>query len=440
MPDTPADLPEKCCDVLVVGGGPAGSTIAALLAERGEQVVVVDKDRHPRFHIGESLLPLNLPLLERLGVNEEINRIGMLKYGAEFVSPYHNKTVAFEFANAWDKNFPYSYQVRRSEFDHILLTNAASKGATVIESTRVSEVAFPRQGEVLAKGRGEDGQPRAWRARFLVDASGRDTLLANRLGIKRRNRKHNSAAMFGHFTGARRNEGRTEGNITIYWFDQGWFWFIPLSDGTTSIGAVCWPRYIKSRKTDVDSFFMDTIAMCPPLAERLKDARLISPVTATGNYSYRARRMAGRDYIMVGDAFAFIDPLFSTGVYLAMNSAFIGADVVSACLHEPGKAAEALKHFDAEVRRGLDTYSWYIYRAPTPALRNLLMVPRNMFRIDEAVLSVLAGDVFRRSPMRIRLFAFKIAYYLTSLSLPRASVETWKRRRQNLRDQAVEAA
>jgi flavin-dependent dehydrogenase len=140
LPESPKPYGDALCDVLVIGGGPAGSTIAALLAERGRRVTLLEKDRHPRFHIGESLLPLNLPLFEKLGVKEEIERIGMLKYGVEFISPYHDKTVMFDFADAWDKDFPYSYQVRRSEFDDLLLRNAAAKGATVVEGTRATAV------------------------------------------------------------------------------------------------------------------------------------------------------------------------------------------------------------------------------------------------------------------------------------------------------------
>jgi flavin-dependent dehydrogenase len=324
--------------VLVVGGGPGGSTIAALLAGRGRRVVLVEKDKHPRFHIGESLLPLNLPLLDQLGVKDQIAKIGMLKYGAEFVSPYHDKPVTFDFADAWDKRYPYSYQVRRSEFDHVLLNNAMAKGATVIEECKITEVDFLPDGGTLARGEGRDGQNHVWRAKFLVDASGRDTLLANRFGIKKRNTKHNSAAIFGHFANAQRLPGKAEGNISIFWFDHGWFWFIPLHDGTTSVGAVCWPYYMKTRKTDPTTFFMETIALCPAVAERLKDASLTASVTATGNYSYRAKRMTGNGYLMVGDAFAFIDPDFSTGVYLAMNSAFGGADTVETCLDERDRA------------------------------------------------------------------------------------------------------
>lgn len=423
----------------MVGGGPAGSTIAALLAERGERVVLLEKDRHPRFHIGESLLPFNLPLFERLGVKEDIARIGMPKYGAEFASSHDDRTSGFEFANAWDKGFPHAYQVRRSEFDHILLKNAAAKGATVIEEFRVTKVDFPPDGGAVASGRGADGQERRWQAKFFVDASGRDALLASRFDIKRRNLKNNSAAIFGHFTGAQRSAGNAEGNIVLFLFDHGWFWFIPLADGTTSVGAVCRPAYIKSRKTDMPAFFRATIALCPPLAKRLEGAQLVSPVIGTGNYSYRSKRMMGKNYIMVGDAYSFIDPMFSTGVYVAMSSAFLGADVVSACLHEPQKSARAFKTFDAKIRRALDAYSWYIYRINSPAMRAMLLTSGNPFRLQEALLSLMAGDIFRNSPAHTRLILFKIIYFLSSLRMFKTSFLAWRKRRAEAKASPSEA-
>lgn len=427
------------CDVLVIGGGPGGSTISALLAQRGRNVVLLEKARHPRFHIGESLLPRNLPLFERLGVAREIESVGMPKYGIEFVSPRHQEPVMFEFAEGWNKEFSSAYQVRRSEFDDILFRNAARKGARAFEACRVTDVRFNDCG-VRVTSLDDSGCTRHWQARFLVDASGRDTFLASRFGTKRRNMKHNSAALFGHFSGARRLTGRAEGNISIFWFDHGWFWFIPLADGATSVGAVCWPYYMKSRTATPEQFLLETIALCPPLSERLGNARLISPVTATGNYSYSADRASGEHYIMVGDAFAFIDPVFSTGVYLAMQSAALGADTVETCLDHPVRAASAARDYDTAIKRGPEVFSWFIHRATTPGLRDLFMRPSNRLRIKEAVLSLLAGDIFPSTPIGIRLLAFKGLYYLKSACTLGASFEAWRRRRRARKHSAVESS
>ncbi|HEV8016815.1 MAG TPA: NAD(P)/FAD-dependent oxidoreductase [Stellaceae bacterium] len=423
---------QESCDVLVVGAGPGGSTIAALLAERGRNVVLLEKDHHPRFHIGESLLPMNLMLFEKLGIRDQVDRIGMIKHGVEFISPSHNRVALYDFSNAIDKRYPFAYQVRRSVLDEILFNNARAKGATAIEGCRVADVSFEGAQGAVVRATGEDGAERSWRARFVVDATGRDTLLASKFGLKQRNRRHNSAAMFGHFSGARRLPGKLEGNISIFWFDKGWFWFIPLLDGTTSVGAVCQPGYFKSRKSDFDAFFKDTIAMCPAIAERLSEATLLAPVTGTGNYSYRADRTGGEGYILLGDAYAFIDPIFSAGVYFAMNSAFAGADAVETCLDRPRLAKQALRQFDAMTRRGLDSFSWYIYRATRPALRNMFMSPRNILGIESAMLSLLAGDVFRRSSVKTRLIVFKTIYYVSSVLTPRRTFEAWLRQWRNL--------
>jgi flavin-dependent dehydrogenase len=428
------------CDVLVIGGGPAGSTIAALLAERGRSVVVVEKSRHPRFHIGESLLPLNMPLFEQLGVADEIRRIGMPKYGAEFVSPWHEQPTRFEFSEAWDGSFPSAYQVRRSEFDQILFRNAGRRGAKTLEDCRVTAVEFDGDGGASVTATHEDGRELQWHARFLVDATGRDTFLANRFQIKRKNPKHNSSAIFGHFTGARRLPGREEGHITVFWFDHGWFWFIPLADGATSVGAVCWPYYMKSRTVPPEQFLLDTIELCPKLAERMRDSKLASPVTATGNYSYASERSAGRNYLMLGDAYAFIDPVFSSGVYFAMHSAFVGADTVESCLERPRAAARAMKAFDASTRRGLDVFSWFIYRVTTPAMRELFMHPTNRFRLKAALLSVLAGDIYRDTPIGPSLLLFKAVYYFYSIRNLRQTFAAWRRRRQIISDPQSGAA
>jgi flavin-dependent dehydrogenase len=428
-------------DVLVIGGGPAGSTAATLLTQRGYRVALFEKDRHPRFHIGESLLPANLPLLERLGVAEQVRAIGMRKWGAEFVSHWDGRRQDFRFAEAWNKSLPMAYQVRRSVFDEILIRRAAQVGAEVIEGARVREVEIagdtlpdgaPSEMPVRAQVQYEDGRVQSWQARFLVDASGRDTFLANRLQVKRRDPKHNSAAIFGHFSGAQRYAGEREGHISIYWFDHGWFWFIPLSDGATSVGAVVWPYYLKSRRVPVRDFLLATIALCPPLAQRLSGAQLINEVQATGNYSYHCTRSHGARYLLLGDAYAFIDPMFSSGVMLAMHSAFAGAETVDRCLREPARAAAALRTFDEIMRRGPREYSWFIYRVTSPTMREMFLGPRNIWRVKEALLSLLAGDIFGATPIWTSLRAFKWLYRLISLRHPGRSAHAWRRRRVNI--------
>ena len=427
------------CEVLVVGGGPAGSTIATLLAERGRDVILAEKGRHPRFHIGESLLPANAALFERLGVRAEVERFGMTKYGAEFVSPDHEHRPVIDFAEAWDKSMPYAWQVRRSELDELLFRNAAAKGARAMEGCRIRKVEFDAEGATV-EAELEGGAKRTLRSRFLVDATGRDTLLANQFRSKEKNRKHNSSALYGHFRGAKRLEGRLEGNITIFWFDHGWFWQIPLADGVTSIGVVCWPYYLKSRSKPLPEFFSDTIALCPALAERLAEAELVSEVHATGNYSYSSRVSSGERYLLLGDAYAFIDPVFSSGVYLAMHSAFAGAEVVATTLDRPRRAAAARRRFDRQMRHGPREFSWFIFRVASPTMREFLMAPQNPFRVKEALTSLLAGDIYGKTPIWRSIRTLKTLYYIVSLGNLARTVRAWKRRRFNIRDVEAQAS
>jgi flavin-dependent dehydrogenase len=420
-------------EVLIIGGGPAGSTAAALLAEQGFHVTLLEKCEHPRFHIGESLLPANMPLLDKLGVREEVAAIGMPKWGVEFNAPEEHKQTHIEFAEAWDKTMPFAYQVRRSEFDEVLFRNAQKKGAHAIEGCRVRDVQFSDD-HASVKAQMPDGSMQEYIADFVIDASGRDTFLANGFKTKEKNRKHNSSALYGHFADAERYEGKREGDISLYWFEHGWFWFIPLSDGTTSVGAVCWPYYLASRKVSVEQFFMDTIAMAPRLSARLKNSTLLNGVEATGNYSYTSSKSYSNRCILLGDAFAFVDPVFSSGVFLAMKSAFVGAEAVRTCLREPAKAQKALDAFDRHMRKGPNIFTWFIYRVTNPAMRELFLHPQNVLRAKEGIMSVLAGDIFTNPKIWPSVYVFKGVYYLSSLFNPLRTLRAWQRRKFNIRD------
>ena len=421
------------CDVLVVGGGPAGSTISTLLAEQGWNVHVLEKDSHPRFHIGESLLPQSVPMLRRLGVLPEVEKIGIIKYGAELVSYRHGRSQMFYFAKAFDESQPYAFEVKRAEFDAILAKNAAARGARFHEGLKALRVEFRRGAPSLVHAQDRQGQSCLWEARFVVDASGRDTFLSGQLGGKERSKKHGSAAVFGHFEGVTRLTGMDEGNITAGWLDDGWCWLIPFKDGTMSVGVVCHPDYIKSRRTSLDQFLLDTLRQSPPIAKRMAKARALTPTYAAANFSYRRQTMAGDGYLMIGDAFAFIDPVFSSGVHLALNSGTIGADVVDAFLRGSPDYAAKVKRFEHNVRRGIDTFSWFIHRFNQPAFEALFVSTRRPPNIERAVLSLLAGDVFEQSKTRVPLFLFKIVYYLIFLLNWRENRAVARRRKQGSR-------
>ncbi len=409
--------------------------MAALLARAGRRVVVLEKAHHPRFHIGESLLPANKALFEALGVLEDVERVGLQKWGAEFIATEADHKGAIQFGEAWDKSMPYAWQVRRADLDAILFERAKALGATAVEGCRVRHIALDDEGATV-QGEMDNGAPRQWRARFVVDATGRDTFLSQRLGFKHKLPNHASSALYGHFTSAERYPGRDEGNISIYWFQHGWFWFIPLKDGTTSVGAVCWPYYLKARDKPLRAFFDDTLAMAPKLAQRLEGSTLVDDkVWATGNFSYTSHQCAGQRFVMLGDAFAFIDPVFSSGVYLAMHSAFAAQPFVEATLDaKPAEAAQARKRFERVMVKGPKDFSWFIFRMTNPVMRGLLLNPQNPLRMKEALISLLAGDIFKRTPIWTSLWLLKGVYWAGQLAnLPQAW-RAQKRRRHNVRD------
>jgi flavin-dependent dehydrogenase len=406
----------ETCDVVVIGGGPAGSTAAALLSRRGYRVIALEKAHHPRFHIGESLLPMNLPLFERLGVLDRVRALGVYKPGADFEADNEHGYNTFAFARALGDSPPHAYQVWRQDFDQMLFAHARECGADTREGHEVLRVEQLAPRNTHIDVRTDDARDYQIQARYLVDASGRDAFLSSKRKLKRKNTQHQSAAIFGHFRGAVSRAGDDAGNISMYRFAFGWMWMIPLPDGVMSVGAVCRPEYLKQRKGRTVEFLVETLKQNAALWRRMESAELIgNEVRVTGNYSYDSKRMGGPGWVLVGDAFAFIDPVFSSGVYLGMSAAEEAARVVDAALREPASEPRLLRRLEKRQRAAMRRFSFFIYRFNGPVMRELFSHPSNRWKLEQSVISMLAGDLFDTPRVVWRLQLFKLVYRLLCL-------------------------
>ena len=406
----------ELCDVAVIGGGPAGSTAAALLARRGYRVIALEKAHHPRFHIGESLLPMNLPVFERLGVLDKVRALGVFKPGADFEAANERGYNTYAFARAIGNSPPHAYQVWRQDFDKMLYDNARDCGADAREGHEVVNVEQRGPRETRLDVHTDDGRRYSLQASYVVDASGRDALLSTKRKLRRKNSQHQSAAIFGHYRGAERRAGEDAGNISIYSFEHGWMWMIPLPDGVMSVGAVCRPDYLKQRKGRTVEFLRDTLKRSPALWRRVATAELIgNEVRVTGNYSYDSTRMGGSGWVLIGDAFAFLDPVFSSGVYLAMSGAEQAVNVVDAALREPAAEMALLRKLEKRQRAGMDRFSFFIYRFNGPVLQQMFRHPRNSWQLEQSVISMLAGDLFDTPKVLWRLKLFKLVYAISAV-------------------------
>jgi len=397
-------------DVAIIGGGPAGSTAATLLARHGRSVVVLEREKFPRFHIGESLLPYSMATFERLGVQEKLKGICMEKIGGEVSSSCGARKVRFYFRSGFKLEQTKSYQVKRADFDKLLLDHAAGSGAQVHEQAPVEKVDFAADSVSLSVK--IEGAQRTIKARYLIDCSGRNSFVGNHFNLRQSYDTLRKFSVFAHFEDVPLRD-REELNLTrLIRGGDFWFWMIAVSETRVSVGVVTDTSKFRQLKMTPEEALDHFIEQSPEMRERMQGARRVSPVYSISDFSYRNSRLTGDRWMLAGDAAGFIDPIFSTGVFLAILSGEQCADALHEILNEPGRKAGIFRNYEKRLNRVMDKYLRFVEAWYRPEFIEVFTTPVEHLNLVGAVNAALAGNIGDSFAMWWRMELFYLILFL----------------------------
>lgn len=383
-------------DVAVIGGGPGGAALATFLARNGHRCVIFEQAKFPRYHIGESLIPHTYGIFERLGLLPQLRASAFpVKHSVRFVSAGGKEAVPFYFSETIPGERARTWQVERSQFDCMMLDHARAQGVEVHEQVGTDKVLFENGRAIGVQVAFADGSRADVLSKVVVDASGRACVIGRQLNLREPLPELRKASVWGYFRGGKRLPGIDAGETTMFLIPGGgWFWYIPLPDDIVSVGIVADPEYVFSESDDMEAAFTREVRLCAPLAERLRDARRVGPVRGSRHLAYLNRQTCGDGWVMIGDARAFLDPIYSSGLYLALGSAELAAQCIDDGLKNDDLSAARLGRFEPGLWKGVDVVRRLIHAFYDPNFS----FPKFAARFPEhraALIDCLVGDVIK---------------------------------------------